>query len=129
MKASEAEKQLARYADDARRLLERKWCGEGLVDAAIAALREKAEREEQERKKVALAQQATAVELANADLVNDWSSPNLQALAEAAATLRKLDEDGGRLLTKHRDELGKQLTWCKCTNCLFIRSIGVEPKP
>ena len=101
----------------------------GFVAAAEVALREKVEREDRERPKVTLAQQAAAVELANADLVNDWSSPNLQSLAEAAATIRKFDEDGGRLLTKHRDEIGKQLKWCKCTNCLFLRSLGVEPKP
>lgn len=98
------------------------WCQRW--DVMIEALREKAEREERERPKVPLAQQAAAVELANADLVNDWSSSNLQALAEAAATLRKLDEEGGQMLAASE-------VWTLDTCAQFarlLRSLGVEAK-
>lgn len=125
MKASEA----MRFADVVAKHLDHDDNSEAMafIDAARAALREKAEREEQERKKVALAEQIEAC---------IWASGNHPPmgvnLAAAAATLRNLDEDGGKLLA----ELDRMIAAKRTIECVtwkptadFLRSLGVEKKP
>ena len=140
MKASEA----MRFADVVAKHLDHDDNSEAMafIDAARAALREKAEREEQERPKVTLAEQASAALLMARDA---WSGliPRLrptsdadlavtQQLYAAAATLRKLDEEGGKLLA----ELDRMIAAKRTIECVtwrptadFLRSLGVEPKP
>ena len=96
-------------------------------DAANTLLRE-AEREEQERPKVTLAQMVEACSYASGLACG----PHVEWLDLAADTLRKLDEEGGKLLAEARpgerhtiDSLGGWM----CSAINLLSSLGVKEKP
>lgn len=123
MKASEA----MRFADVVAKHLDHDDNSEAMafIDAARAALREKAEREEQERKKVTLKQMAEACSYASGLACG----PHVEWLDLAAATLRYLAEGGGGLL-KAQDQADRgSVGPSTLAYAQFLRSLGVEPKP
>ncbi len=105
------------------RLVERTHLGslDDAIEAGIAALREKVERDEKERPKVPLSAQIAYVRS------HSHSDPNEHAAQQAAAdTLRRLEEEGGKLLNWHFDKIGHDTTreeWV-----LLLRSLGVEER-
>lgn len=117
MKASEALKQLRAKGslDEMLGLL----MGEPL-QRAIESLEREAEREEQERPKVTLEEMAEACSYASGLACG----PHVEWLDLAAATLRKLDEEGGKLLLRL---FSSDRDAAKAAGD-FIRSLGVEPK-
>lgn len=128
MKASEALKKLNKD------ILACPRCATGTCDECqlrmvmYDALREKAEREEQERPKVTLAQMVEACSYASGLACG----PHVEWLDLAADTLRKLDEEGGKLLAEARpgerhtiDSLGGWM----CSAINLLSSLGVKEKP
>jgi hypothetical protein len=108
------------------------------AEAGAAALEREAAREEAERPKVTLEEQETAIRLYLKESHGAHDSDgvcrhvafgNCDHARAGASTLKRLAEEGGRLLVAHRDALGKVLTWCNCGHCGFLRSLGVEPQP
>ena len=109
----------------------RKWSGQGITytlgrevlmsgeiaAAAAEALEREAEREEQDRPVYSLKEQI-------ADIDDEFSGTDTAGNA-AAATLRKLDEEGGKLLARHANTTFA----CCCDGCVLAHSLGVEPKP
>lgn len=97
-------------------------------EAAAAALEREAEREEQEWPKVTLAQMAEACSYASGLACG----PHVAWLDLATATLRKLDEEGGKLLA----ELDRMIAAKRAIECVtwrptaaLLRALSVEPKP
>lgn len=118
MKASEALKQLRAKGslDEMLGLL----MGEPL-QRAIESLEREAEREEQERPKVTLEEMAEACSYASGLACG----PHVEWLDLAADTLRKLDEEGGKLMARHANTTFA----CCCDGCVLAHSLGVEKKP
>lgn len=90
----------------------------------LSALRREAEREEQERPSYSLKEQID-------DIESEFHGTDTAGNA-AAATLRKLDEEGGKLLA----ELDRMIAAKRTIECVtwkptadFLRSLGVEKKP
>lgn len=131
MKASEALK-VCEKALGSRVPVSEEWV------VAVDALRREAEREEQERTKVTLAKQTDAVAAwrgccglptSSCNCVEHLDCPTMKA---AAATLRKLDEEGGKLLA----ELDRMIAAKRILECVtwkptaaLLRALGVEKKP
>jgi len=98
--------------------------------AASEALEREAAREEAERPKVTLEEQVALLEEACSDKTF-WDQrehywPLRQDKTKAAAsTLKRLAEDGGRLLARKFERDFEASNACGD----FLRSLGVEPKP
>lgn len=112
-------------AKEALKLLEDKSSIDGLfrclspaMETAIAALREKAEREEKERKPT-LKEQVEACYYASGLACG----PHVQFLEVAGDTLRRLDEEGGEILKRE-----EALVPCGCGSSRLLSSLGVEAR-
>lgn len=110
-----AKKALKKIDEHRRKGWEEAW--PGFLDVAEIALREKVEREEKERPKVTLKEQEQAVRCAHERFVGNEFGP----LKDAADTLRRLEEEGGRILTHE-----SRLVPCGCGSMHLLRALGVE---
>lgn len=91
------------------------------AEAGAAALEREAEREEKERPKVTLHEMREAV--INAEHC-DKAGEDEPLLKAAASTLKRLAEEGGKMMHDHYPK-GK----CACDGCRLLRSLGCEAKP